>query len=908
MSQHFLTPLFAPAAVAVFGASPKPGSVGGGVLTNLRAGGFRGSVFAVNPRYSEMDGQCCYATLSEVPAVVDLAVIATPAPSVAGILEDCGNKGVRAAIVITAGFGEAGAEGRAREAELLDVARRHNIRLLGPNCLGLICPPSALNASFSRAVPGGVLPLGRLALVSQSGALCTSMLDWAVTRGLGFSALVSSGAAADIGLGDLLDYLAQDPNTDGILMYVEGVRHARRFISGLRAAARLKPVVVLKSGRHPQASAAATTHTGAIVGTDAVFDAALQRAGAVRAFSLEQLFAAGQLLCSGHRVPGSRLAILTNGGGLGVMAVDRAVDLGLDLATLDVATLGALDAVLPPQWSHGNPVDILGDADATRFARALPLILQDAGVDGVLVLLSPQGMTDTLGTAEQVAAVARDSGKPVLACWMGDAADARIHAAFAAARVPRFDSPEAAVEAFSFLASHARNQQQLRQMPAPAAPDSRADLAAARRIVAQVVAENRNMLDMLESKALLAACAIPVNPSHLCHSVGEAVQAARTLGYPVALKVHSRAISHKSDVGGVRLDLSDAKALRRAWQEVEESVARFAPGVRLEGMTVETMLQPRHGRELLIGVTRDPVFGPVISFGSGGIAVEVLKDASVALPPLNTRLARKLIDATRISAMLGEFRGMPAVPPQALVDVLRRVSELVCAVPELRALDINPLLADGSGVIAVDARVEVGPVAPDAGPHDHLAIHPWPVERIGHVQLRDGSSVLLRPIRPEDAEPGQRFVQGLSPQTRHFRFRQELVELPAGLLARFSQPDFGHELTLVATREESAGIEELLGMAAYTRDPAGNSCEFALIVTEAWQGRGLGTALLLALLRAAREGGYAEIHAEVLAENTPMLELLRYLGFDIQAHPQDSALCLVRRSLQEALPVTQGGL
>lgn len=638
------------------------------------------------------------------------------------------------------------------------------------------------------------------------------------------------------------------------------------------------------------------------MGADAVFDAALQRAGVVRAYSIEQLFAAAQLLCSRHRVLGPRLAILTNGGGLGVMAVDRAMDLKLALAPLQPATLQALDAALPPQWSHGNPVDILGDADAARFAQTLPLLLQDSSVDAVLVLLSPQGMTDTVGTAEQVAAVARDSSKPVLACWMGDADHPRIQGLFAAAQVPRFDSPEAAVEAFAFLANHARNQQHLLQMPAPTAPGTQADLAEARRIVQRVVAENRNMLDMLESKALLAACAIPVNASVLCRDIEDAVQAAERVGFPVALKVHARALSHKSDVGGVRLGITGVQALREAWHGVVEAVAGHAPGVRLEGMTVEAMVQARHGRELLVGVVRDPVFGPAISFGAGGVAVEVLQDASVALPPLNSLLAERLIDSTRVATLLGAFRGMPAVPRAALVQVLRRVSELVCAVPELRALDINPLLADEGGVLALDARVEVGPVPDAMRPYAHLAIHPWPVERVQRVRLRDGTDVLLRPIRAEDAAVEQRFVRDLSPQTRHFRFMQEIHELPLELLARFSQPDFDQELSLVAILEHESGEEELLGMAGYTRDPGGNSCEFALVVADAWQGKGLGTALMMALFEAAREMGYLEMHAEVLATNSGMLELMRALAFHVTEHPDDSALRRVSRPLQSPLP------
>jgi len=703
MGQHFLASLFAPRSVAVFGASDKPDSVGGRVFDNLMAGGFPGPVFAINPRYTTLKGGPCFADLATLGQPVDLAIIATPAQTVPVVLRDCGTHGVRAVIVITAGFRELGPEGAAREDELVALARQFGIRMLGPNCLGLLRPPAGMNASFSKSA---ALP-GRLALISQSGAMCTAILDWAEARHIGFSALVSLGAAADTGFGDLLDFFAQDKETDSILLYVEGIRHARLFIEGLRRAASLKPVIILKAGRHAAGSRAATTHTGALVGADAVFDAVLRRSGVVRVQSIEQLFAAAQLLSSRCLIDGRRLAILTNGGGLGVMAVDRAMDLGIELAALSADTITRLNACMPAHWSHDNPVDILGDASANRYSAAMQAIVADDGADGVLVMLSPQAMTDIDECARVVAEVAAVSAMPVLTCWMGGAHMGGAKTIFRAARVPHFDSPEAAVEAFSFLAMHCSNQRLLQQATTPLDDPCSADVSAARVIVEKALAEGRSLLDMLESKALLRAFDIPVWPSVLCRSSEAAVETAGRLGYPVVLKIHSRDISHKSDVGGVRLNIGDAQLLTKVYAEMLASVQRLQPDAVVEGVVVEPMHRSRYGRELMVGMVRDPVFGPAISFGAGGTQVEIWQDRAIALPPLDSMLIEDMISRTRVAVLLGNFRGMPAIDCRALHQVMKGVSRMVCELPELGGLDINPLVADENGVIALDARIEL---------------------------------------------------------------------------------------------------------------------------------------------------------------------------------------------------------
>jgi acetyltransferase len=894
MSRHYLKHLFQPRAVAVFGASERPESVGGRILANLRQGGFAGPIYAINPKHSTVAGHPCHAGIAEVPGPVDLAVIATPGPTVPGVLRACGERGVRAAIIITAGFGETGKAGRVLEEQVLAIARQFRMRLLGPNCLGLMRPSLGLNATFSKseARPGG------LALVSQSGALCTAIVDWGQAHALGFSAVVSTGAAVDVDFGDVLDFLAQDPETKSILLYVEGVRHARSFMSGLRAAARLKPVIVLKAGRHEQGTRAAVTHTGAIVGGDDVFDAALQRAGVVRALSIEQLFAAAQLLDKNCLTGGKSLCIITNGGGLGVMAIDRAADLGLDFAVLSAGTLAALDAVLPAHWSHANPVDILGDAGPERYAAAVTACLADADVDGILVLLSPQAMTDGSACAQAVLSASHEADKPVLACWMGGESLQAGRELLASGGVPEFNSPEAAVEAFAFLTSHCHNQRLLMQVPGPLAPSSAPDINAARQLIQRVLGEGRTLLDGIEARAVLQAFSIPVNPCVACTSAEAAVSAADTLGYPVVMKIHSHDITHKSDVGGVRLSLGTREAVQEAFTTMLATVRVKQPQAKILGVTLEAMVHSRHARELMIGVLRDPVFGPAISFGAGGVNVEVLRDRAISLPPLNTFLSERMIDQTRIAPLLGAYRGQPAVPRAALVQVLRCVSELCSEVPELLGLDINPLLADENGVLAIDARITIAPVAAAQERYAHMAIHPYPVDLVSRFQLTDGTLLTIRPIRPEDAELEQHFMASLSAETKRFRFMEELKELSRDLLVRFTQLDYDRELALIAVLEAEGERPEIeLGVARYVRNPDGYSCEFALVVADAWQGKGIGTRLMQDLQQAAAARGFRELEGEVLTDNTNMLQLMHDLGFSLEAVPDDAQLKRVRKTL-----------
>ncbi|HSG77565.1 MAG TPA: bifunctional acetate--CoA ligase family protein/GNAT family N-acetyltransferase [Burkholderiales bacterium] len=892
--RHYLTPLFEPAAVAVIGATERAGAVGAVLTRNLLEARYQGTLFAVNPKHRSVHGVPCFGAIGKVPGRVDLAVIATPAATVPDIIEQCGKAGVRAAVVISAGFSETGPAGAKLERALLENARRHHLRLVGPNCLGLMRPALGLNATFAR---GAALP-GSLGLVAQSGAVCTAMLDWARPNGIGFSSVVSLGGSTDVDFGEIIDYLIGDPATEHILLYIEGVRSARRFVSALRAAARVKPVIVQKVGRHPAGSRAAVSHTGAIVGLDDVFDAVVKRAGVVRVKTIGQMVAAAQALAAHVRPRGDRLAVVTNGGGPGVMAADRAADLGIPLAELAPATLEALKPALPANWSHGNPLDLIGDADAKRYRAAVSACLGDDGVDGVLAILTPQAMTEPDAAAAALIEAARGSSKPVLACWMGDEQTAAARRRLAAARIPVFRTPDPAVDMFGHVSAFYRNQRALLQTPGPVAAPDAPDLATARAIVDSALAARRSVLSEMESKALLAAFAIPIARTVVTRSAHEAMLVAGEIGFPVAMKIDSPEITHKSDVNGVRLNLGNAQAVRATWEEIVAEAKRLRPEAKVNGVTVEPMVRRAHGRELMVGVIRDPVFGPAIVFGTGGTAVEVHRDRAVALPPLNAFLIADMIRGTRVAKLLGPFRRMPPVDMAALESILLRVSEMVCELPELAELDINPLIADASGAIAVDARAVLQPGAPQRDRYGHMAIHPYPAHLVGTWRPAEGPEVTLRPIRPEDAQMEQAFVKSLSAETRYFRFMDTLRELTPQMLVRFTQIDYDREMAFVATVPED-GREAEIGVTRYVANPDGESCEFAVVIADGWQRRGLGRRMMEQLIDVARARGLRAMVGHVLAENRGMLALCQKLGFGVADSAEGPIVKRVRLALTE---------
>lgn len=893
MGPSQLEPLFDPRSIAVFGASESAASVGARVFENLVAGSFEGAIFPVNPKHRKIAGRKCYARITDVKKPVDLAVIATPARTVGTIIEQCGEAGIAHAIVLSAGFGETGPDGRAREAELLAAARKAGVRFMGPNCVGLVRPWHGMNATFLRSQT----PAGGLALVSQSGALCSAISDWAAPHHLGFSAIVSLGNSVDLDFGDVINFLANDARTKAILLYVEGVRQARSFISAMRVAARVKPVIVLKAGRHRQSSTAAHTHTGALIGSDAVFEAALERAGAVRAETFGQLFAAAEILSESTQSGGSRLGIITNGGGAGVLAADRAGDLDLNLPPLSPETVKALNAILPPFWSRANPIDILGDATPQAYGTAVAAAMQDNNFDGVLVMLTPQAMTRPGDAARAVLeALPERRTKPVLACWMGESSVTEGRELLSAGGVADFSVPEHAVEAFSYLARHHANRTLALETPGPLSEHEPPDIDGARMIMENALAGGREMLSDIESKAVLRAFRIPCNTTLEADSPADALIAAETVGFPVAMKIHSPDITHKSDVGGVRTGLMNAADVQAAFREIMRQVRTARPDAQITGVTVETMARVEEARELVIGVSRDPVFGPTILFGAGGTMVEVLRDSAVSLPPLNEVLANRLVDRTRVSRLLAAFRQRAPVDRSAVIDALLRISDLVCEFPEIEELDINPLFAGPGGVLAVDARIRVSRPHASLARYEHMAITPYPRHLVQKGFLTDGTPLTIRPIRPEDAESEQAFVRELSDEARQFRFMYSLKELTPAMLAQFTQIDYSREMALVAFTEE-AGTPVQQGVARYVINPDGESCEFAIVVSDKRQHQGIGTRLMTALIEAARDQDLRSMEGTVLAENKAMLQLMKDLGFASRRSEEDRDIVIVERWL-----------
>jgi acetyltransferase len=891
MSTYRLDKLFAPRSVVIVGASRREGSLGRTILRNLREGGFAGAIHVVNPRYPDIDGVTCVPRLEDVPGAPELVVISVPPPSVPGVVEAAGAKGAAAAIVITAGLGH-GPGSLAEEARI--AARRHGLRLVGPNCLGVMAPSAKLNASF--AATGA--QAGDLALISQSGAIAAGLVEWAAKRRVGFSAVVSLGDKVDVDFSDCLDYFASERSTRAILLYIESIHDAQKFMSAARAAARVKPVVVIKSGRHAQGAKAAATHTGALAGSDAVYDAAFRRAGLLRVLDLDQLFAAAETLGRQKPFPGKRLSVLTNGGGVGVLAVDRLVDLGGTLAGISAETMAQLDARLPPTWSHGNPVDIIGDADAGRYVGALEALLADAENDAVLILNVPTAMASASASAEAIVeTVKRDRAKgyrskPVFAVWLGeDEATAR---AFDAAAIPPYANEADAVRGFVQLVRYREAQSELMETPDSLPRDFQPDTAAARRIVAGAVAEGRQWLDPLEVNGLLRAYAIPIAPVTLAESAESAVAAARPIlaeGGTVAVKILSPDIVHKSDIGGVQLDLTTEEAVRNAAADIFERASRLKPGAHVTGVTVQPMVRRAKARELIAGIADDPTFGPVIVFGRGGTAVEVINDKALALPPLDLKLASDLISRTRVSRILRAYRDVPAADEHAVALVLVKLAQLAADLPEVRELDINPFLADRDGVIAVDARVVVEEVADRKGMgHPRFAVRPYPREWEREIQTRDGRRVLVRPVRPEDEEIFLQFFKQVSDEDLRLRFFAPVRDFSHAFLARLIQIDYARAIAFVAI---DAASGEMMGAVRLHADANHETGEYAILMRSDLKGLGLGWELMCLMIEWAKAEGLRTVEGQVLRENTTMLEMCRRLGFEIRNDPHDSDIKVV---------------
>lgn len=896
MTIRNLDRLFKPRSVAVIGASNRAGSLGAVLTRNLLRGGLDGPVMPVNPKYTHVQSAAAYADIGSLPVAPDLAVIATPPPTVPGLIAELGARGTRAAIVITAGIGggpENGPGNQNLRQAMLDAARPHLLRIVGPNCLGAMAPPIGLNASFSHIAP---LP-GNIAFVTQSGAIVTSIVDWATGRGIGFSHIVSLGDMSDVDFGDMLDYLANDPSAEAILLYIEAVTNPRKFMSAARAAARSKPVIVIKAGRYSESARAAASHTGALAGSDDVYDAAFRRAGMLRVFELEELFDAVETLSKAGLPKGDRLTILTNGGGMGVMATDTLIANGGHLADLPDGAVTRLDAVLPPTWSRANPVDIIGDAPDTRYADALDILLEDGEQDALLILNSPTAVASATDAANAVIdTLHRHDAPTILTSWIGGDSTRQARDLFARNGIPTYDTPSQAVTAFTHLVTYRRNQKILMETP-PAAPEAFApEFGQAGALIEAALAEGRDWLTAIEAKGMLAAYGVPVAETIAAETPTDAAAAAARIAAPVALKILSPDITHKTDIGGVLLGLEDADAVEAAASKMLERIAAARPDARIDGFMVERMIRRPGAYELIAGMSTDRQFGPVILFGQGGTSVEVTKDKALGLPPLNMRLATDMIEQTRIWHLLKGYRGLPPVDIDAVALTLIRLSRMIVDFPQIQEIDINPLLADKDGVIALDARIRVE--ATDATGEQRLAIRPYPKD-LEEPLRRDGEpDLVLRPIVPEDEPALQKAFAGLTLEEKRMRFAAIRKTLPHVDAARFTQIDYDREMALVLTDPGVPGKTDIYGVVRIHADPDNEQAEFAIIIRKSMTGRGWGALLMDRIVTYARQRGTGRIFGYVLSENRRMLDLCARLGFDRQPMPEDSSVTMVSLNLR----------
>lgn len=893
MSVRNLPSLLAPRSLTVIGASSRPGSVGNALIHNLVCGGFAGLIMPVHSRETRVADVVAYRCVRDLPVAPDLAVIATPPDTVAPLIAQLGERGTRAAVILTADFGEGSHEaGLRRRQQVLDAARPHLLRVLGPNCLGLAVPGIGLNATFAREAPLS----GEIAFLTQSGGIAVSVLDWAKPRGIGFSAVVSMGGMLDVDFGDLLDHYGADSATSSIVLYIEAVTHARKFMSAARRAARVKPVIVVKAGRAPQAAQAAASHTGALAGADDVYDAAFRRAGMLRVIEIEELFDAVATLSRMDTPAGDRMAIVSNGGGPGVMATDALIAEGGSLASLSADTIAALDSALPTSWSRANPVDLIGDADGTRYEHAMDALLHDPGTDAVLVAHCPTAIVSPGDAAAGVVrALERNRATPgphktVLTTWLGEAAAREGRERLAAASIPHYDTPERAVRAFAHMIAYRNNQTLLMETPPAHTAGNQADSAIVRDIVDKALHSERRWLDTADVTRIFAAYGIPMPRAEIAACPDEVGEIAARIHEPVALKIRSAAIAHKSDVGGVTLGLNGREQARTAAIGMLDRVERALPGTRVEGFLVQEMVVRPRAIELIAGITVDPTFGPVVLFGAGGTAVEVLRDRSLELPPLNETLARRQVARTRVARLLAGYRDHPACDVSKIADVLARLSELVADHAEIAELDINPLLCDERGVIALDGRIRIEPTRSRGA--DRFAICPYPKELEGTLRVRSGECLKLRPIKPEDEPALLSLIECSSAEDRRFRFFHPIRTISHRSAAALCQIDYDREMALVIEVPDG-----LAAVARYHADPDRLKAEFAILVRSDLKRRGIGRALMRELARVARQRGIGELEGDVLKDNHPMRDLCGALGLRIERHPEDDSLVRVRMPL-----------
>jgi acetyltransferase len=879
--EHPLDVFFSPNNIAVIGATENVGSVGRNTLQNLISSPFGGAVFPVNPKRNNVLGIKAYKTISEVPEQVDLVVVITKPSTIPGIIRECGDNGVKGAIVISAGFKEMGPEGAALEGKLLDEARKANIRVIGPNCLGFMCPLTGVNATFAA----GMARPGNVGFISQSGALCTAVLDWSFRQQVGFSAFISIGSMIDVGWGDLITYLGRDPKTRSILIYMESIGDARAFLSAAREVALTKPIIVIKAGRTAAGGKAAASHTGSLTGSDDVLEAAFRRSGVLRVSSISELFYMAEVLAKQPRPKGPRLTVLTNAGGPAVLATDALITSGAELAEISPETMAALNGVLPETWSHNNPIDIIGDATPERYAKALEIAAKDPNSDGMLVVLTPQAMTDPTQIAEHLKPYAKLGDKPVLASWMGGPSVEAGEHILNGANIPTFPYPDTAARMFEYMWRYSYNLRGLYETPMfPKGAEAVAHRELVEQIIGKARGEGRTILTEFESKQVLSAYGIPTVPTEIARTREDAVRAAEKIGFPVVLKLFSETITHKTDVGGVKLNLADATAVRSAWNAIKTGVTEKAGAEHFMGVTVQPMIK-LEGYEVIIGSSLDPQFGPVILFGLGGQLVEVFKDRALALPPLNSTLARRMMEQTTIYKALKGVRGRKPVDLAALEQVLVQFSQLVVEQRWIKEIDINPLLASPERLLALDARVVVHDSSVPESELPKLSIRPYPAQYVAGWQTKDGSELTIRPIRSEDEPAMVAFHQTLSDRTVYQRYMQ-LLQLQQRVsherLTRICFIDYDREIALVAEKDKDGGAGEIVGVGRIQKIHGTDMAEFAIVISDSMQGKGLGTEFLKRLIEIAKDEKVARLHADILAENIAMQKVCEKLGFKIK--------------------------
>jgi acetyltransferase len=884
-SRRPLDPILAPKSVAVIGATERKRSVGRTVMHNLMAGGFEGKIYPVNPIQETILGLHAYPNVAALPEVPDLAVIITPPKTVPGIIKECATAGIQGVIIISAGFKEIGPEGAALEQQVIEEARRANIRIIGPNCLGVMVPGHKFNATFAA----DMARTGSVGFISQSGALCTAILDWSLKENVGFSAFVSLGSMLDVSWGDLIYHLGDDPNTKSIVIYMESIGDARSFLSAAREVALTKPIIVIKPGRTEAAAKAAASHTGSLTGSDEVLQAAFQRVGVLRVEAISELFDMAEVLAKQPRPKGPRLTIVTNAGGPGVLATDALITSGSQLAELTPETMATLNQILPPTWSHNNPVDIIGDAGPELYARAVDIVAKDPNTDGLLVILTPQAMTDPTATAEEIAPFAHIEGKPIIASWMGVGQVEKGEDILNAARIPTFKYPDRAARAFNYMWRYSENLRSLYETPASPLNNGHGyiDRDAAKKIISEVRKTGRTILTEFESKQLLTTYGIPTVETLIAPTENDAVREAARLGFPVVLKLYSETITHKTDVGGVQLNLRTASAVRQAWKAIETSVTKKVGKEHFQGVTVQPMIK-LEGYELIIGSSVDAQFGPVLLFGTGGQLVEVFKDRALGLPPLNATLARRMMERTKIFTALKGVRGRKAVDIAGLEQLMVRFSQLVVEQPWISEIDINPLLVSSERLYALDARVVLHDPKTPEEQLPRPAIRPYPVQFITPWRLKNKAPLTIRPIRPEDEPMMVKFHETLSEESvyhRYFRALNLEQRITHERLTRICFNDYDREIALVAEMnpEEEGGEKKILGVGRLSRQHGTNEAEFAVLVNDYWQNLGLGHELLKQLIQVGREEKLERIVGEILAENNAMRHICKKLGFKLVA-------------------------